>query len=156
MLVDSYIVPECIARPGTFGGLMTLYEANFIKLIQLIPQLSVRTGATRSSVDSDCDLYLTIENQTKYTCELRLTYLFEETGLDSEFEGVIADPNLVAKVYYDARMVEVYSWVNAHRHTLLHRLKHQYERELDQRWVRNIMLSKWLDYLQDRGHSFAQ
>ena len=35
MLADSYIVPECIARPGSFGGLMTLYEANYIKLTQL-------------------------------------------------------------------------------------------------------------------------
>ena len=32
MLADSYIVPECFVRPGTLGGLISLYEGNFIKL----------------------------------------------------------------------------------------------------------------------------
>ena len=156
MFADSYIVPECIARPGSFGGLMTLYEANYIKLIQLMPKLSDRTGSAispsnldgHSDDNSDCDLHLTIEHQTKYTCELRLTYLFEDEG------QLIADPDLIARVYYDARMVEVRSWVDSHRHAVLNSLRQQYRRELDQRWVRNIMLSKWLDYLQERGYFF--
>lgn len=148
MLVDSYIVPECVARPGSFGGLMTLYEANYIKLIQLIPELSDRRGFAISPSESDCDLYLTIEHQTKYTCELRLTYLFEEEG------DYVADPDLVAKVYYDARMAEVRSWIDFHRHAVLQSLSRQFRREIDQRWSRNIMLSKWLDYLLERGHFF--
>ena len=28
------------------------------------------------------------------------------------------------------------------------------ERELDQRWARNTMLNKWLEYCIDRGHGF--
>ena len=35
-ITDSLIVPECIYRPGTFTGLMTLYESNYVKLLQLI------------------------------------------------------------------------------------------------------------------------
>src|SRR6188768_2109283 len=35
MLVDSLIVPECVYRPGSFTGLMTLYESNYIKLREL-------------------------------------------------------------------------------------------------------------------------
>jgi len=35
MLVDSLIVPQCVYRPGTFTGLMTLYESNYSKLDQL-------------------------------------------------------------------------------------------------------------------------
>jgi uncharacterized protein YqiB (DUF1249 family) len=156
MFADSYIVPECVAHPGSFGGLMTLYEANYIKLIQLIPKLSDRDGSAispdhydgNSDDNSDCDLHLTIEHQTKYTCDLRLTYLFADEG------KLIADPDLIARVYYDARMVEVRSWVDSHRHAVLHSLRQQYRRELDQRWVRNIMLSKWLDYLLERGYFF--
>lgn len=148
MYVDSYIVPECIVRPGSFGGLMTLYEANYIKLNQLIPKLSGRSGFAISPSHSDCDLYLTIEHQTKYTCELRLTYLFEEEG------DLVADPDLVAKVFYDARMVEVCSWIDSHRHALLKSLSQQHKRDIDQRWTRNIMLSKWLDYLLEQGASF--
>ena len=39
MLVDSLLVPQCVYRPGTFTGLMTLYESNYIKLNQLGPAL---------------------------------------------------------------------------------------------------------------------
>ncbi|MCP4000309.1 MAG: DUF1249 domain-containing protein [Gammaproteobacteria bacterium] len=154
MFADSYIVPECIARPGSFGGLMTLYEANYIKLIQLMPKLSDRTGSAVSSDNAgdndnfDCDLHLTIEHQTKFTCDLRLTYLFEDEG------RLVTEPDLIARVYYDARMVEVYSWADGHRHEVLKSLSRQCRRGLDQCWVRNIMLSKWLDYLQERGYFF--
>ena len=156
MFADSYIVPECIARPGSFGGLMTLYEANYIKLAQIIPKLCDRDGCAVSpdGSGSDCDLHLTIEHQTKYTCELRLTYLFSEAGSEEDESSLVADPDLFAKVYFDARMVEVHSWIDSHRHGVLRSLRHQFRRELDQRWLRNIMLSKWLDYLQERGYFF--
>ena len=29
------------------------------------------------------------------------------------------------------------------------------ERELDQRWTRNVMLNKWLEYCLERGHHFS-
>jgi uncharacterized protein YqiB (DUF1249 family) len=149
MLVDSYILPECIVRPASFGGLMTLYEANYIKFMQLVPALSGHKGDLVSQSPDDCDLHLSIEQQSKYTCELRLTYLF--AGND----GGVSDPDLVVRIYYDARMVEVYSWINQHRHTVLDGLSQQYRSHMDQRWKRNIMLGKWLEYLSDRGHSFA-
>ncbi len=150
MLVDSYILPQCIATPGSFGGLMALYEANFIKLAQLTGDLGRIDGTQVSAVAGDCELYLTVEKRSKYSCELRLTYLF------SEADGVeVADPDLVAKVYFDARMAEVKGWINAHRHELLRSLSRQCHRELGLCWSRNIMLSKWLDYLIDQGHSFS-
>lgn len=150
MLTDSYILPECIVRPASFGGLMTLYEANYIKFMQLVPALSGRKGGFLSQTPEDCDLHLNIGQQSKYTCELRLTYLFEEGG----DEDNVFDPDLVVRIYYDARMAEVYSWINQHRHTVLHTLNSQCKSHLNQRWARNIMLGKWLEYLTDRGHSF--
>lgn len=149
MLVDSYILPECIAKPGSFGGLMALYEANFIKLNQLVTELEVCTGGHVSYVADDCELYLQIEKRSKYTCDLRLTYHFDEP------EGLIADPDLVARVYFDARMAEVTGWINSHRHELLRMLSRHCHQELGHCWSRNIMLSKWLDYLLEQGHGFA-
>ena len=35
MFSDSYIVAECIIGRGSFGGLMALYESNFIKFRRL-------------------------------------------------------------------------------------------------------------------------
>ena len=119
-----------------------------IKLAQIVPALSARSGSHVSRSPGDCDLHLHIEKHTKYTCELRLTYLFDDEG------GLVADPDLVVRVYYDARMAEVRSCINQHRHAMLNVLSEECGRELDQRWSRNIMLSKWLDYLYEQRHIF--
>lgn len=128
---------------------MALYEANYIKLSQLAPQLESCEGAHISSVPGDSDLHMVIEKRSKYTCELRLTYLFPDD------DGLIADPDLVARVYFDARMAEVKSWINGERHELLRYLGRQLGQELGLCWSRNIVFSKWLEYLHDNGHSFV-
>jgi uncharacterized protein YqiB (DUF1249 family) len=146
--IDSYILPECIVRPGSFGGLMALYEANYIKLAQLIPNLDSLAGRVVSCSEDDCDLYLTIEERVRYTSMLRLTYHFPTDG------DLVAEPDLLAKVYFDARMVEVQEWTPGHRDEMLAALDDRFNRPLDHCWVRNMMLSKWLDYLHDKGHRF--
>ncbi len=128
---------------------MTLYEANFIKLNRLVGSLASTADSSISYSEHDCNLHLSIEQRSRYTCELRLTYLF------TDISGVLADPDLLAKVYFDARMAEVRSWVDDHQHFLLKSLDQQYKREVDRCWVRNIMFSKWLDYLLDKGHRFS-
>jgi uncharacterized protein YqiB (DUF1249 family) len=151
VLVDSYILPECIVHPGSFGGLMVMYEANYIKLNQLVQGLAECSGRRLSHSANGCNLHLTIEERTKYTCHLRLTYLFDD-GDDGGKS--VADPDLLAKVYFDARMVEVKGWINAEHHSLLRELSRRFYRPLDQYWTRNIMLNKWLDYLLEQGHQF--
>ena len=149
MLTDSYILPNCIASPRSFGGLMTLYESNYLKLNQLVADLNIREGYSVSYSEHDCNLHLSIENRSKYTCELRLTYLFDNSNCS------IADPDLTARVYFDARMAEVRGWIDEHQHLLLKTLDKQYKKVVDRCWGRNIMFSKWLDYLLENGHGFS-
>jgi uncharacterized protein YqiB (DUF1249 family) len=78
VLSDSYIVPECIVRPGTLGGLISLYESNFLKLASLLGDPWHLSGQFVSRCSKDCDLHLCIEDGSRYTRELRLTYLFDE------------------------------------------------------------------------------
>ena len=154
VLADSYIVPQCIADPRSFGALMALYEGNFIKLRALVPGLvphaSIpRLPAARVSRSSrDFDLHLSLDGATRYTLDLRLSYLFPEAG------GRVADPDLRLRAYLDARMVEVLGWSVSHRHAVLRDLARVAERTLDRRWAENMMLAKWLEYLADRGHVF--
>jgi uncharacterized protein YqiB (DUF1249 family) len=150
MLADSDIVPECIVQPGSLGGLISLYEGNFIKLRALLGEPAAATGPSRSVSATDCPLHLTIEEDSRYTRLLRLTYLFEEPG------GAVADPDLVVRVYLDARVVEVIGWAAFHRHDALAAIASRWAREIDRRWARNMVLSKWLDYLLEHGHSFAR
>jgi len=148
MFADSYIVPQCAVSPGSFGALMALYESNFIKLGMLVGEAGAPGDCRLSTTPADFDLYLSVESATRYTQILRMTYWFDDDG------EAVADPDLLIRVYLDARMAEVAGWAEHHRHALLQNLASRYARELDRRWSNNMMLSKWLDYLLDGGHSF--
>lgn len=128
---------------------MALYESNYIKLRMLVDEPARIDDDLLSMTPGDCDLYLSVESTTRYTQVLRMTYLFDEGG------EMIADPDLVIRVYLDARMAEVAGWAEHHRHAVLQGLADRFGRELDRRWSVNMMLSKWLDYLLDAGHSFV-
>lgn len=146
MLVDSRIVPETIVRPRSFAGLMALYDSNFIRLSHLVPDIEHLDGCFRSRVAGDCDLHLEIMERCRYTVTLSLTYhLKTDTGL-------FADPDMLVRVYLDGRMAEAMAIGKAQRHEALRRLVVKHTEELDQRWRRNVVLNKWLEYLSDQGH----
>ena len=115
MLADQWCETSWRAKPGSFVGLMTLYESNFVRLGWLVGDL---------------------------------TYEFD-------FEGApVRDPDLEVCVYHDARLAEVRSFRGFQRHPQLSKLQSRLKRELDQRWTRNMMLNKWLEYCAERGHHF--
>jgi uncharacterized protein YqiB (DUF1249 family) len=146
---DTDCVVSWRARPASFVSLMSLYESNYIRLGWLIGDLASIEGAIVSTVGGDCPLHLRIEERTRYTTTLTLTYMFEDQG------QAIADPDLQIRVYHDARLAEVQSCARWHRHTMLESIRSSLVRSLGDRWLRNTMLNKWLDYCVERGHRFA-
>jgi hypothetical protein len=133
---------------------MTIYESNFIKLLNLSKKLrAVPTIAEPEMISSnapDCDLYLKLLLREPYTTTVNLTYWFED-----ETVGLIADPNLTLRIYHDASLVEALSGRQEHRHPQLKVLSQAHSIELGRRWHNNIMLNKWLDYLIEMGHGFS-
>jgi uncharacterized protein YqiB (DUF1249 family) len=151
MLVDSLIVPQCVYRPGTFTGLMTIYESNYIKLSQLTKAFDWSSPVLVSVSPVDNDLHVEVVRREPYTTTLRMTYWF------SEPDGtVVPDPDLILRVYHDARLVEAVSGRDRHTHHKLRELAGTSEAELDRRWRINMMLNKWLDYLFDVGHILSK
>ncbi len=148
MITDQWCATSWRAQAGSFVGLMTLYESNFVRLGWLVPDLRAVVCAQVSSVASDCNLYLEPLELSRYTSIFRLTYEFEDLG------QVIADPDLEVCVYHDARLAEVRSYRGFRRHPQLTQLHSGLNRELDQRWTRNMLLNKWLEYCAERGHRF--
>jgi uncharacterized protein YqiB (DUF1249 family) len=148
MIADQWCETRWRAKPGSFVSLMTLYESNFVRLGWLVRDLRSIDTCRVSRVDSDCDLYLTPLDLARYTSVFRLTYEFNlETAR-------IRDPDLEVCVYHDARLAEVRSFRGFQRHPHLSKLESRLKRELDQRWMRNMMLNKWLEYCAERGHRF--
>lgn len=146
MLLDCRLVPQTIIKPKSFVGLMSMYESNYLRLLRLIPELDRLDGCYRSRVAGDCDLCVEIIERCRYTVTLSLTYFFEHEN------GRIADPDVTVRAYLDGQLAESMNLSGEHRHTELRRLAREHRLELNERWQRNVLLNKWLEYLTDQGH----
>jgi uncharacterized protein len=160
LLADAQTVVSWRARPRSFVALMGLYESNFIRLGWLAGNLRLLAGRYTSAVRGDCDLVLTVTERSAYTSTLNLTYLLPDAG------GKLRCPDMRLRIYHDARLVEAQqvdgghtlrpapaAGAPAHRRACSRRS--DAERELVQRWARNMMLNKWLEYCVERGHRFS-
>jgi len=129
------------AHARSFAGLMELYEQNYMRLRNIVPDLKVADQMI-SSVPEHQDLFLSITQRCRYTTMLRMTYRFEEQG------EVLFEPDLHLKVYHDARVVEVQQFQSRSRGPL-------YLADLiEQKWIMNRFLYKWLGYCLYQGHYF--
>ena len=125
---------------------MALYESNYLRLFQLIPELNRLDGYYRSAVAGDCDLHVEILERSRFTVTMSLSYFFVEDNVR------VADPDMTVRLYLDGQLAEAMNFSGDHRHAELRRLSRAHRRELDSRWRRNMVLNKWLDYLMDQGH----
>ena len=146
MLLEYQLVPETIARPRSFVGLMSLYESNYLRLQQLVPELERLDGYYRSRVAGACDLHVEIIDRTRYTVTLSLSYFFYEA------ERRIAEPDMKVRAYLDGQLAEAMSLCGDLRRADVSRPSGVHREELDRRWRRNVVLNKWLEYLMDQGH----
>jgi uncharacterized protein len=160
LLADTQTVVSWRARPRSFVALMGLYESNFIRLGWLAGELQALAGRYVSRVAGDCDLVLTVTERAAYTSTVNLTYLLPEA------RGALRCPDMRVRIYHDAHLVEAQQWNGVHSEgpaaaalapgrPVLRGPRSHAERELDQRWARNMMLNKWLEYCVERGHRFS-
>ena len=129
------------ANARSFAGLMELYENNYMRLRNIAPDLNVADEMI-SSVPEHQDLFLSITERCKYTTMLRMTYQFEEEG------QILFEPDLHLKVYHDARVVEVQQFNSRTRGPLY------IANMIEQKWMMNRFLYKWLGYCLHQGHYF--
>jgi uncharacterized protein len=144
LLADTTTVVSWRARPRSFVALMGLYESNYIRLGWLAGNLRGLSGRYLSSVRGDCDLVLTVTERSPYTSTVNLTYLLPEA------HGPRPYPDMRVRIYHDAHLVEAQVLQPSARDR-----RSSPERELGQRWARNMMLNKWLEYCVERGHRFS-
>lgn len=128
---------------------MGLYESNYIRLGWLAGELKALAGRHTSSVRGDCDLVLSVTERSPYTSTAILTYLLGEARAREAY------PDMRVRIYHDAHLVEAQQWGGAAEVRLARALRPGAERELGQRWARNMMLNKWLEYCVERGHRFS-
>jgi uncharacterized protein YqiB (DUF1249 family) len=160
MLCETDIEVSWRARPQGFVALMSLYESNYLRFLRLAGDPARLSGTLISSVAGDCQLQLAVIEHMRYTSSLALTYLLPQTApVPATLERL---PDLRLRAYHDARLLEVEALQQpvqkkrpsgADGSQFWRRAPG--ERELHQRWMRNMMLNKWLEYCADRGHRFT-
>jgi uncharacterized protein len=153
MLTDTLTPVSWRARPRSFVALMGLYESNYIRLGWLVGDLTGISGEHRSRAHADCELLLSVIERSTYTMTLKLTYLLPAAGAPAR-ATVLRIPNLRVRVYHDAHLVEALDCGPGHRDRPVSPATPR-ERELHQRWARNMLLNKWLEYCVERGHRFG-
>ena len=147
MIFDHEIVPQSIAEPNSFVGLMTLYESNYVKLNHLFPNIKQYDDDRSIKSPFGNDIHLGISKKTKYTMIISMTYSFEES------EIIEYEPNLIIKVYFDSRSAEVISIGKLSKKSKLRDITYQNKNIINELWRRNIILNKWLDYIIDCDYS---
>jgi uncharacterized protein len=157
MFCETDIKVSWRARPRGFVALMSLYESNYLRFMHLAGHPARLAGTLVSRVDGDCDLRLQVLEHMPYTSMLTMTYVLSDGSPTGNAEWL---PNLRLRAYHDARLLEaeeikVHTKGEAREAGRGRRVTPPGERELHQRWDRNMMLNKWLEYCAERGHRFA-
>jgi uncharacterized protein YqiB (DUF1249 family) len=153
MLCEADIKVSWRARPRGFVALMSLYESNYLRFLHLAGDPTRLSGTLVSRVEGDCELRLSVLEHMPYTSMLTLTYLIP-SGDAGSIERL---PDLRLCAYHDARLLEAdqFRQPQPKEHNTRQRDPRKGERELHQRWTRNMMLNKWLEYCVERGHRFT-
>lgn len=146
MLVETTQQGIRLVPRRSFAGLMTLYETNYLRLGRILADHRDPPGRALSRVPGDLDLHLETLERCRYTTTLRLTYWFDDG------RSVRPDPDLIVRLYHDARLAEVTSCCEYHAHRILRPWYTPGGEEIRERWARNQMFHKWLEFCIDRGH----
>lgn len=129
---------------GRFSSLMDLYEQNYMLARVLIPELREMDGGVfRSRVEGCMTLELSQIAHERYTSTFNLTYRFS-----SELRFA-REPDLMLRLYHDARTCEVMSGLLPSRTDEDRRV-----RDLSNGYRLNRFVGKWLSYCSRQGHSF--
>ncbi len=141
--VDMYSIP-----PHDFAGLMALYEGNYIRLRNLVPDLDGIPETVISNAPGALDLHLRILERCKFTTTMNLTYHFHDNN------GMFPAPDMRVRIYHDARVGEVIACGRRRglRHAEYNRMHNSYS--IDEKWRMNRFLQKWLGYCLIQGHRF--
>ena len=135
-------------QPRNLAALISLYEANYRRLVRLVPDLDHLEGSVVSRVAGTLDLYLGVLERRPYTTTLGLTYRFDTSS------GLVLDPNARVCVYHDVRAVELLGCCRRSHGPGPPPIRARRIPEIDRKWNTNLFLLKWLKFCIHQGHLF--
>ncbi len=145
--MNSMLRQPDLQRPSRFGYLMGLYGSNYWQLTRLFGPRGLVPGRYRSQGQVGLPLRLDVLEQHAFTTDLRLSYEFVDdlTGQP--------DPSAHLRLFSDARMAEVTACYFGSRLEDVLGRSAPVATVFRHRLRMNAFLSKWLEYLEQSGHS---
>jgi hypothetical protein len=137
-------------QPRSLASLLDLQECSYRRLSRLAPDITGAQGTLVSRVAGSLDLYLSVVERHPYTTTIALTYRFPDSG------GWVAEPNVVARLYHDARLLEAVSHSRRHPPYATRCHRRPVPTELEAKWELNRFLQRWLGYCLHQGHLFLR
>ena len=118
--------------PGTFAGLMELYEQCYMRLRCLCLEAGEPTDLIMINQSNDDVIRVKLLEKTNHTTILRITHIKDDQN----------HPDLVVRVYHDAQTAEA---VSTHSVWLKEGATMRYGREyVAKRWTLNRYFYQWL------------
>lgn len=130
------------------AGLQAACEANYARLLRLLPDMRGGCGARRVALSQGEHLLgvlaLEVIESCPYTTTLRVS---QEHSLPW-----LPVPRLEVRVYHDARMAEVVGAENARRLHIRYPYPNAAMHQPDEKTQLNLFLGEWLSYCLSCGH----
>ncbi len=126
---------------------MALYADNYWRLTRVFGPDRLAPGEYRSIVGDGLDLTLRMDERRPYTLDFTLSYLIPDP------DSGRPDPSASIRLYRDARLAEVLACHGARRIEDAIGRRAGCEAIVSHRMRMNAFLGKWLEYLEERGHS---
>lgn len=146
----KYLMQKRMLSRRSFRGLMDLYEYNYTLMQRLVPVMDGLHGWANSHVAGHPELFLKLEERSRYTTTLLMTYIF--AAPDGER---IQDPGLMVRLYHDARQAEAMS-CRKDGFMALPIVGQERPPLLDCKWDSNLFLAKWLEYCLETGYLYDE
>mgnify|MGYP002713021021 CR=1 FL=1 len=125
---------------------MWVYEENFRLLVRLLPELGEGECFRIFSAEGRTDVEIRVIERCKYTVTLEITKYFGSGG------KLLPDLSMKARVYYDARVVEVMSYQECHRIPSRYEVSDAIRFHLDEKFQSNELLHDLLCYCFGRDY----
>ncbi len=125
-----------------------IYESNFYKLFQLMPNLTQIQYSAAALLHGNPTLYLKLLNRSPYTLTIELTHCFNHKNEE------LFEPAMKIQVYLDAKSVEVLNKPKPNNHSTTMAIKPSAEDILNNKWNSNYFLEKWLNHCIASGYKF--
>ncbi|MDG2090776.1 MAG: DUF1249 domain-containing protein [Gammaproteobacteria bacterium] len=135
---------------------MAVCDANFIRILQLLPSLEFGSkreislnNQLRVQIEDCLTTTLEVIESFKYTSTIRIANLHNQS--DSNKGSYYQSPEMLIRMYHDAKTAEVISYQQARYFKAKYPLPNKGMYQADEKDQINFFLSEWLSFCKKEG-----